>query len=442
MTTTALTAERNARELFGGDTVVLRFGLFIGPDSGSAQAALEAAHGGASIAAGPPGAYRPTCGSTTRRRPSPRRVRVPAGTYNVADADPPTNAEIDAALATAAGGRGPAHAARRRTARSRARSASPAGGCARRAAGRRACAPAPRRWARIAGMTVAERFAGRGRGCCRLAYSELGDLGEAEDVVQEAWLRLERMDADPIENLDGWLTTVVARLALDACAPPARAARPTSARGCRSRSCPSDPADRVTLDESVSYALLTVLEQLSPAERTAFVLHDVFDVPFGEVAEVVGRTPEAVRQLASRARRHVDRERPRFTASRDEHERAVGRSRRRSARATSRAWSRSSTRTWSGRPTAAGARSPRASRCAARARVARAWVGAQPQGLRDRIEIELNGRLGLLRRRAPTAIRGALVRRQRRPHHADRRGPQPGEAAPPLSITGAGPRRA
>ncbi len=84
-----------------------------------------------------------------------------------------------------------------------------------------------------------------------------------------------------------------------------------------------DPADRVTLDESVSYALLTVLEQLSPAERTAFVLHDVFDVPFGDVAEVVGRTPEAVRQLASRARRHVKRERPRFAASRDEHDRAV-----------------------------------------------------------------------------------------------------------------------
>jgi RNA polymerase sigma-70 factor (ECF subfamily) len=115
--------------------------------------------------------------------------------------------------------------------------------------------------------------------------------------VQDAWLRLERTDAEAIENLDGWLTTVVARLA--------------------------DPADRVTLDESVSYALLTVLEQLSPAERTAFVLHDVFDMPFGDVAEVVGRTPEAVRQLASRARRHVKRERPRFSASRTEHDRAV-----------------------------------------------------------------------------------------------------------------------
>ena len=83
------------------------------------------------------------------------------------------------------------------------------------------------------------------------------------------------------------------------------------------------PADRVTLDESVSYALVTVLEQLSPAERTAFVLHDVFDLPFGDIAEVVGRTPEAVRQLASRARRHVKRERPRFAASRGEHDRTV-----------------------------------------------------------------------------------------------------------------------
>ena len=77
------------------------------------------------------------------------------------------------------------------------------------------------------------------------------------------------------------------------------------------------------LDESVSYALLALLEQLSPAERTAFVLHDVFDVPFGEVADIVGRTPAAVRQLASRARRHVAQQRPRFEASRDEHDRAV-----------------------------------------------------------------------------------------------------------------------
>ncbi len=103
VTTTALTAEHNAHELFGGDTVVLRFGLFMGPDSGSAQAALEAAHGGASVAAGPPGAYRPTLWIDDAAAAIAAAVRVPAGTYNVADADPPTNAEIDAALAAVAG---------------------------------------------------------------------------------------------------------------------------------------------------------------------------------------------------------------------------------------------------------------------------------------------------------------------------------------------------
>jgi nucleoside-diphosphate-sugar epimerase len=103
VTTTALTAERNACELFGGDTVVLRFGLFMGPDSGSAQAALEAAHGGASVAAGPPGAYRPTLWLDDAAAAIAAAVHVRAGTYNVADADPPTNAEIDAALAAVAG---------------------------------------------------------------------------------------------------------------------------------------------------------------------------------------------------------------------------------------------------------------------------------------------------------------------------------------------------
>ena len=141
----------------------------------------------------------------------------------------------------------------------------------------------------------------------RLAYSELGDLGEAEDVVQEAWLRLERTGADAIDDLDGWLTTVVGRLALDRLRSAARGARtyvgpwlpePLLSSGA------DDPADRVTLDESVSYALLALLEQLSPAERTAFVLHDVFDVPFGEVAEVVGRTGRAPARLACPPTRH------------------------------------------------------------------------------------------------------------------------------------------
>jgi RNA polymerase sigma-70 factor (ECF subfamily) len=175
-------------------------------------------------------------------------------------------------------------------------------------------------------MTVAERFAQARPRLLRLAYSQLGDVGEAEDVVQEAWLRLERTGEDSIDDLDAWLTTVVGRLALDALRS-ARARReqyvgpwlpePIVASGA------ADPADRVTLDESVSYALLALLEQLSPAERTAFVLHDVFDMPFPEVARIVGRTPEAVRQLASRARRHVGGGHPRFETSPDEHDRAV-----------------------------------------------------------------------------------------------------------------------
>ena len=176
--------------------------------------------------------------------------------------------------------------------------------------------------------SIEERFVAARPRLLRLAYSQLGDLGEAEDIVQDAWLRLERTDATAINDLDAWLTTTVARLALDALRS-ARVRRETyigpwlpepvlaPAAG------EPDPADRVTLDEAVSYALLTVLEQLSPAERTAFVLHDVFDVPFPEVAEIVGRTPASVRQLASRARRHVARERPQRPASAAEHRRLV-----------------------------------------------------------------------------------------------------------------------
>jgi RNA polymerase sigma-70 factor, ECF subfamily len=172
---------------------------------------------------------------------------------------------------------------------------------------------------------VTERFLAARPRLLRLAYSQLGDLAEAEDVVQEAWLRLQRAGPETIEDLDAWLTTTVARLALDVLRS-ARARRvsyigpwlpePVVGGG-------PDPAERVTLDESVSYALLTVLEQLTPAERTAFVLHDVFDVSFPEVAEIVGRSPDSVRQLASRARRHVVAERPRRPVSRDEHRRLV-----------------------------------------------------------------------------------------------------------------------
>jgi RNA polymerase sigma-70 factor (ECF subfamily) len=245
-------------------------------------------------------------------------------------------------------------------------------------------------------VTAAERLAAARPRLLRLAYSELGDLGEAEDVVQEAWLRLERVDADAIANLDGWLTTVVARLALD---------RLHSARARRESYVgewlpeplvADDPADRVTLDESVSYALLVVLEQLSPAERTAFVLHDVFEMPFGEVADVVGRTPEAVRQLASRARRHVKGGRPRFTASPAEHDRAV--------RAYAEAIADGDLQAlvavldpdvvW----TTDGGGHARAVRRPLRgsARVARAWVAISRRTTQAPIEIQLNGRLGLL----------------------------------------------
>ena len=103
VTTTALAAEHNARELFDGDTVVLRFGLFMGPDSGFTRAALETARGGASAAVGPPGAYRPMLWVEDAATAVGAALRAPAGTYNVADADPPTNAEIDAALAAAVG---------------------------------------------------------------------------------------------------------------------------------------------------------------------------------------------------------------------------------------------------------------------------------------------------------------------------------------------------
>jgi RNA polymerase sigma-70 factor, ECF subfamily len=245
-------------------------------------------------------------------------------------------------------------------------------------------------------MSVAERFAQARPRLLRLAYSQLGDVGEAEDVVQEAWLRLERVDANSIENLDGWLTTVVARLALDRLQS-ARARRETYVGPWLPEPLSSeDPADRISLDESVSYALLTVLEQLSPAERTAFVLHDVFDLPFGEIGEVVGRTPEAVRQLASRARRHVKHESPRFAASRGEHDRAV--------RAFAQAVAEGDLEglvavldpevvwTSDGGGLATAARKP----LRGGAQVARAWAGLGRRTVSEPTEVKLNGRLGLV----------------------------------------------
>jgi RNA polymerase sigma-70 factor (ECF subfamily) len=157
----------------------------------------------------------------------------------------------------------------------------------------------------------------------RVAYGILGSLGEAEDVVQEAWLRLERTDADQIEDLRAWLTTVVGRLALDALGS-ARRRRENYVGEWLPEPVVEEIGEDPTLDEAVSTALLVVLERLSPAERTAFLLHDVFELPFDEVATVVGRSPAAVRQLASRARGHVESGKPRFPATAEDEERIAG----------------------------------------------------------------------------------------------------------------------
>jgi RNA polymerase sigma factor (sigma-70 family) len=142
-----------------------------------------------------------------------------------------------------------------------------------------------------------------------VAYRLLGSVNEADDAVQEAWLRLNRSDTSAIENLGGWLTTVVARVSLDMLR--SRASRREQPLGTHvpqpiiSREDELDPEQEALLADSVGLALLVVLETLSPAERLAFVLHDMFAVPFDEIAPIVGRSPTAARQLASRARRRV-----------------------------------------------------------------------------------------------------------------------------------------
>src|SRR5215212_2484198 len=145
-----------------------------------------------------------------------------------------------------------------------------------------------------------------------VAYRMLGSTGEADDAVQEAWLRLDRSDTAGVENLGGWLTAVVSRVCLDMLrarrsrreapleGPDVRVADPIVGREDR-----IDPEQEALLADSVGLALLVVLQALSPAERLAFVLHDMFGVPFGEISPIVGRSPTAARQLASRARRRV-----------------------------------------------------------------------------------------------------------------------------------------
>jgi RNA polymerase sigma-70 factor (ECF subfamily) len=146
-----------------------------------------------------------------------------------------------------------------------------------------------------------------------VAYRMLGSRPEAEDAVQEVWLRLARSDAGSIDKVGGWLTTVVARLCLDMLrARKSRREEPLDdLQDGAVRTQPSlaaasaSPEDEIVMADSVGLAMLTVLETLTPGERVAFVLHDMFAVPFDEIAPIVGRTPDAARQLASRARRRV-----------------------------------------------------------------------------------------------------------------------------------------
>jgi RNA polymerase sigma-70 factor, ECF subfamily len=137
-----------------------------------------------------------------------------------------------------------------------------------------------------------------------VALRMLGSSHEADDAVQEAWLRLSRSDTGDVDNLAGWLTTVVARISLDMLRARARKGEVTPEPAPEPVAATS-PEDEALLADSVGLALLVVLDSLAPAERLAFVLHDMFGVPFEEIAPIVGRTPVATRQLASRARRRV-----------------------------------------------------------------------------------------------------------------------------------------
>ncbi|MGW3119575.1 sigma-70 family RNA polymerase sigma factor [Streptomyces sp. NPDC001107] len=160
------------------------------------------------------------------------------------------------------------------------------------------------------GEFLARRFESH-RGHLRaVAYRMLGSGTEADDAVQEAWFRLSRTDAAQVDNLGGWLTTVVGRVCLDMLrSRKSRAEEPLESGTTDARvagvSGGADPEQDALLADSVGVALLVVLETLTPAERLAFVLHDLFAVSYEEVAEIVGRSPEAARQLASRARRRV-----------------------------------------------------------------------------------------------------------------------------------------
>ncbi|MEO3764676.1 sigma-70 family RNA polymerase sigma factor [Streptomyces sp. B8F3] len=166
---------------------------------------------------------------------------------------------------------------------------------------------------------LAERFETDRPRLRALAYRMLGSGAEADDAVQESWIRLSRSRTDEVENLSGWLTTIVARVSLNMLQ--SRKSRPedlvdtAEAGEPHGEAAPADPEEEAVRADSVGVALLVVLDTLTPAERLAFVLHDMFAVPFGEIATIVDRSPAATRQLASRARRRVQRSAPTRTTA-------------------------------------------------------------------------------------------------------------------------------
>jgi len=156
---------------------------------------------------------------------------------------------------------------------------------------------------------LAEQFEANRAHLRGVAYRMLGSLPDSEDAVQEAWLRLSRSDTSAIDNLAGWLTTVVGRVCLDILrmrkSRREEALEPERAEQLQAGGAARDPEQELLLANSVGLALLVILDALDPAERLAFVLHDMFAMPFDDIAAILERTPEAARQLASRARRRV-----------------------------------------------------------------------------------------------------------------------------------------
>ncbi|MDQ2991938.1 MAG: sigma-70 family RNA polymerase sigma factor, partial [Candidatus Eremiobacteraeota bacterium] len=157
--------------------------------------------------------------------------------------------------------------------------------------------------------SLAERFEAAKPRLLRIALRILGSAAESDDALQESWLRISRADVTRVENLDGWLTTVVARACLDSLKWRTSRREDLTAddprRDLMTIAPDERPEEEALLADSIGAALRILIDALPPAERVAFVLHDMFDVPFDDIAEIVGRTPEAARQLASRARRRV-----------------------------------------------------------------------------------------------------------------------------------------